>query len=123
MAIDSLADDAGRMAIAKICMDGKNIALISAYAPNAFDAAFYGLLTKALLELTGFHLVLGADFNAVWDSSMDTTGGIETRDQRLASKAMRKWAADTGMVDIWRMLNPSQKSSHFTQGDINPFRG
>ena len=38
--IDSWADDAGRIAIAKNCMDGKNIALISAYAPNAFSAIF-----------------------------------------------------------------------------------
>ncbi|XP_030285314.1 acyl-CoA-binding protein-like isoform X1 [Sparus aurata] len=31
----------------------------------------------------GFHLVLGADFSAVWDSSMDRTGRIESRDQPL----------------------------------------
>ena len=69
--IDSWTDNAGRMAIAKIRMNGKNIAHISAYAPNAFDAAFYRLLTKALLDLTGFHLVLVDDFYAVWDRSME----------------------------------------------------
>lgn len=111
--IDSWSDDAGRIAIAKIRMDGKNIALISAYAPNVFDVAFYHLLTKTLLDLTGFQLVLGADFNAVWDNSMDKTGGIESRDQRLASEALRQWAYDTGMVDIWRMLNPSLKDFSF----------
>lgn len=63
--IDSWADGAGGIAIAKICMDGKNISFISAYAPSAFDIAFYNLLTKSLLDLAGFHLVLGADFNAV----------------------------------------------------------
>ena len=94
-------------------MDGKNVALISAYAPNAFDVAFYELLTKSLLDLTGFHLVLGADFNAVWDSNMDTTGDIESRDQCLASEAFRQWATDTGMVDIWRMSNPSLKDFSF----------
>uniref|UniRef100_A0A671U7D5 exodeoxyribonuclease III n=1 Tax=Sparus aurata TaxID=8175 RepID=A0A671U7D5_SPAAU len=114
--IGSWVDDAGRIAIAKIRMDGKNIALISAYAPNVFDVAFYELLTKSLLDLTGFHVVLGADFNAVWDSSMDRTGGIESRDQRLASEALRQWATDTGMVDIWRMLNPSLKDFSFYSG-------
>uniref|UniRef100_A0A671XWN1 Endonuclease/exonuclease/phosphatase domain-containing protein n=1 Tax=Sparus aurata TaxID=8175 RepID=A0A671XWN1_SPAAU len=57
--IASWADDAGRIAFAKIRMDGKNIAVISAYAPNAFDVAFYELSTKSLLDLTGFHLVPG----------------------------------------------------------------
>lgn len=119
--IDTWADDAGRIAIAKIRMDGKNIALISAYAPNAFDVTFFELLTKSLLDLTGFHLVLGADFNAVWDSSMDRTGVFETRDQRLSSEALRQWATDTGMVDIWRMLNPSLKDFSFYSGRHKSF--
>lgn len=119
--IDSWADDAGRIAIAKICMDGKNIALISAYAPNVFDRTFFHLLTKSLLDLTGFHLVLGADFNAVWDSSMDRTGGSETKDQHLASEALRHWASETGMVDIWRLLNPSLKDYSFYSGRHKSF--
>uniref|UniRef100_A0A3Q3AK35 Endonuclease/exonuclease/phosphatase domain-containing protein n=1 Tax=Kryptolebias marmoratus TaxID=37003 RepID=A0A3Q3AK35_KRYMA len=56
--IGSWADDAGRIAIAKICMEGKNIAFISAYAPNTYDAAFYDMVTKSMLDLAGFHLVL-----------------------------------------------------------------
>ena len=59
--IDSWADDAGRIAIAKICMDGKNIALISAYAPNIFDASFYKFLTKTL-KLLMPSLVLVTDY-------------------------------------------------------------
>ncbi|KAI9541846.1 hypothetical protein NQZ68_026308 [Dissostichus eleginoides] len=54
----------GGIAIAKIRLDGQNIALISAYAPNTLEAGFYDLLTKTLRDLTGFHLVMGADFNA-----------------------------------------------------------
>lgn len=119
--IDSWADDAGRIAIAKIRMEGKNIAFISAYAPNMFDAAFYDLLTKTLLNLTGFYLVLGADFNAVWDPNMDRTGGFESRDQRLASEALRRWALNTGMVDVWRMLNPSLKDFSFYSGRHKSF--
>lgn len=119
--IDSWADDAGRIAIAKICMDGKNIALISAYAPNTFERTFFQLLTKSLLDLTGFYLVIGADFNAVWDSGMDRTGGSETRDQHLASEALRHWASETGMVDVWRLLNPSLKDFSFYSGRHKSF--
>lgn len=84
-----IVDKEGQVAIAKIRMDRKNITLISAYAPNSFDAGFCDLLTKSLLDLAGFPLVLGANFNAVWDSNIDRTGGTGSRDQRLASDALR----------------------------------
>ncbi|KAK1896595.1 LINE-1 retrotransposable element ORF2 protein [Dissostichus eleginoides] len=56
--IGSWTDKEGRLAIAKICLDGQNIALISAYAPNTFEAGFYDQLTKTLRDLTGFRLVM-----------------------------------------------------------------
>ncbi|KAK1904885.1 LINE-1 retrotransposable element ORF2 protein [Dissostichus eleginoides] len=111
--IGSWTDKEGRLAIAKIRLDGQNIALISAYAPNTFEAGFYDQLTKTLRDLTGFRLVMGTDFNAVWDSNMDRTGGAESRDQRLASDALRRWAAQTNMIDIWRVMNPSIKDYSF----------
>lgn len=121
--IGSWADDAGWIATAKIRMDGKNIAFFSAYAPNAYDATFYDLLTKSLLDLVGFCLVLGADFNMVWDSRMDRTGGVESRDQRVLSEALYQLATDTGTINIWHMINPSLKDFSFYSGDIKLFHG
>ena len=93
-------DSGGRIAIAKIESDGKNIAFIYAYAPNNFDADFYDLLTKTLLDLTGLLLVLG--------SSNKKTGEGENNDQRLTS------AADTGMmIGISHLMNPSVKDYIF----------
>ena len=86
--IGSWADIDGQFAIDKIGLDGKNIALTSAYDPNTFDAGFYDLLTKILLSLTDFQLVLGADFNAVWDCNIERTGKAENRDQCPASDAL-----------------------------------
>lgn len=111
--IGSWTDKEGRLAIAEIRLDRQNIALISAYSPNNFEAGFYDLLTQTLRDLTGYRLVMGADFNAVWDSNMDRTGGAENRDQRLASDALRQWAAQTNMIDIWRVMNPSIKDYSF----------
>lgn len=85
----------------------------SAYAPKKFKAGFYDLLTKTLLDLTDFRLFLSADFNAVWDSNIDRTGGVESRDQCLASDVLCQWAAHTGMIDIWRVMNPSIKDYSF----------
>lgn len=97
------ANDVGRIAIAKIRMDGKHVAFISVYAPNTYDVDFYDMLTKSMFDLVGFHLVQGANFNAVWDSCMDRKDGGKSRDQRVSSEALRQWAPDTGTVDIWHI--------------------
>lgn len=54
------SDNEGRIAIAKIHIENRDIALDSIYAPNAFDRGFYDLATKSLLDLTGFKLTIGA---------------------------------------------------------------
>lgn len=46
---------------------------------------------------------------------------LNLRDQRLAFEALRQWAIDTGMVDIWRMLNPSLKGFSFYSGRYKSF--
>uniref|UniRef100_A0A8C1MQU0 Endonuclease/exonuclease/phosphatase domain-containing protein n=1 Tax=Cyprinus carpio TaxID=7962 RepID=A0A8C1MQU0_CYPCA len=44
-----------------------------------------------------------------------------TRDQHLASEALHHWASETGMVDIWRLLNPFLKDFTFYSGRHKPF--
>lgn len=97
--------------------------LISAYAPNIFEAGFYDLLTKTLLDLAGFHLVVGADFNAVWDKNIDRTGEVENRDKRLASDAQHRLAAHAGTVDVWRNMNLSLKDYSFIRAGIDHSQG
>ncbi len=89
------------------------IALICVYAPNSFDQHFYDSLTSILLDLPEFELLIGGDFNAVWLHKTDRTGVTESRDQQLSSKALRKLAADYGLVDIWRLMNPSIRDFSF----------
>jgi len=50
--LDTWADNNGRMAIAKVEMYGRKIAITSAYAPNKFDKEFYSTLTQEMLQLT-----------------------------------------------------------------------
>lgn len=121
--IDSYwADEDGRLTMAKIQIDGQKIALMSAYAPNTFDAGFYALLSNILRDLSGFRLVIGADFNAVWDRNMDKTGGgEENADQRASSRALRQWAEETNLIDVWRTMYPSTKDYSFFSGRHRTF--
>lgn len=82
----------------------KNIGLVSVYAPNSFDEKFYDTLTKMLLALTDYCLIIGADFNAVWNHEKDRTGIY----QKSASAALRQRAFDLGVQDIWRLVNPTE---------------
>lgn len=56
-----------------------------------------------LLELSDFKLVIGADFNAAVDYSVDRSG------QKYVSEALCSWINDAGVVDLWRVLNPGVK--------------
>lgn len=62
-----------------------------------------------LLELSGFKLIIGADFNAVVNYLVDRSWHSENLDQKYASEALRSWISDTGVVDLWRILNPGVK--------------
>lgn len=57
------------------------IALVSVCAPNTFEKNFHGSLTNILQQLYDFRLIIGGDFNAVWDHVRNRTGPTEVRDQ------------------------------------------
>ena len=110
------SDSDGRITIAKIRLEGKMIALVSVYAPNVLDKEFYNLLTKTLLDLTEFKIIVGSDFNATWQLGLDRSTSIESREQALTSAELRAWADSTGLVDIWRLMNPSVRDYSFFSG-------
>lgn len=49
--IEAWSDKEGRIAIAKICINGMHIALVSVYAPNVYEPNFNHLLTQSLVKL------------------------------------------------------------------------
>lgn len=113
--IELIQDIQGRIVIVKMQIYNKNIALVSVYAPNIFDKKFYNTLTRMLLDLTNYSLIIGADFNAVWNHEKDRTGICESREQKSASVALRQWAFDLGVIDIWCMVNPTESDfSHLS---------
>lgn len=103
--LDTWADNKGRITVAKVHIENRDVALVSIYAPNTFKKEFYEQITKVLLELSGFKFIIGADFNAVVDYSVDRLGNSENLNQKYASEALCSWINDTGVVDLWHILN------------------
>ncbi len=82
------------------------ISHVSIYAPTAFDKEFCEQINKVLPELSGFKFIIGADFNAVMDHSLDRSGQSENIEQKQASEALQSWT-NKGVVDHWHVLNPN----------------
>jgi len=118
--LDVWADLTGQITIAKVEYSNRKIALISLYAPNTFNAEFYKTLTAVMLELPDFAFIVGGDFNAVWDPAIDRSGASETANQRQSSAALKAWAQDTGLVDLWCLVNPTSKDFPFSPPGIGP---
>ena len=106
-------DNIGRAVLAKVEISGRKIALWSIYAPNTYDRQFYPILLDKMLVHDDFTLLVGGDFNATWNNSMDKTGTSESSDQRASSSAMRSWANSLGLLDLWRAMNPLVKAYTF----------
>ena len=107
--------------ITKVEFHARKIALISAYAPNTFDSAFYNTLITEMLELTDYPFIVGADFNAVWDPVVDRSNATASREQGQATNALKSWADSLGLKDIWRTVNPSSKDFTFFSGRHQSF--
>ena len=78
-----------------------------------FEKDFYDSLTQHMLELTENSIVVGADMNAVWDSALDRSHARASRDQELATDALRSWVQSLGLVDVWQSSNPGLKDFSF----------
>lgn len=100
-------DDQGRIVVAKVHVKHRNIALVSVYAPNGFEGEFFDHLTKTLLDLPDFKLIIGTDFNAVLDPTLDRSGQTATLEQEKTSKALKKLLENLGLVDLWCLFNPN----------------
>lgn len=72
-----------------------------------------------MLQLTDYSFIVGAAFNAVWDPALDRTHATYSGEQSLATDALRCWAINLGLTDIWRLNNPSIKVLLFSPAGIN----
>lgn len=74
-----------------------------------------------MLQLTDYFLIVGADFNAVWDPVLDRSNATSSREQGLATNALKSKASNLGLTDIWRSVNPSVKDYTFFSGRHKSF--
>lgn len=103
-------DLTGRIAFAKILLYGKKILLLSAYAPNSYDPAFFDQLTTILQDHLDSAVILGTDMNAVLLPEMDKSGPSSGSS---ATTALNNLVANHSLIDVWRRHNPNLKQYTF----------
>lgn len=86
------SDHTGRLCFCFASIQGKKVAFVSIYAPTIFDPQFFLWLSKELLLLNEYSLIVGADMNTFYDSNLDRSNQSITNTQALSSKALRRFS-------------------------------
>lgn len=104
-------DNEGRMICVQAMVNGTKMILCNIYAPNKGDPLFFHQVNKLLGEFEG-HIILAGDFNQVSDPFLDRSklsGSTMSRDRA----AIHMICEDMGLVDIWRLINFSDREYTF----------
>lgn len=112
----------GRVIILEANVQDTVFKLINIYAPNkeGEQIVFYNniklLLNKYEIDLND-NIVMGGDYNVIFDPKLDKKGGIErTKDAVL--NVIDEIVTVTELHDIWRLKNPNKRV--FTWRQKNP---
>ena len=115
--LKSFSDPEGRFIIVDISTENKTLTLVNIYAPNKDDADFFEKVFNHLLTFDCVKLILGGDFNLVFDVHKDNRDGNPVTHEKCLKKF--KYIMDSlDRIDIWRVLNSDAK--RFTWKRRNP---
>lgn len=110
--IKQIKDSSGRMIIILVEIQGQKMVLANVYAPNGDAPEFFVELESKLGVMGQHYLVLGGDLNLLMDPILDHSGASVQRAPR-AALTLRRICKAWGLVDIWRILNPSGRDYTF----------
>ena len=113
---DSKIDSQGRFIFVKLEIDGEKFILLNIYGPTkqSEKQSFFSKIANNFVELDisiNDKLVLGGDFNVIFDSSIDKKGGREKIE--AVPRSLSQIIETYDMVDLWRIQHPALKRFSF----------
>ena len=102
------SDPNGRFLICDIDADSKCLTVANIYAPNEDDPNFFQAFFDHLSNFKCGEIIIGGDFNLVFDVEKDKRGGL-ARTHKNALKVIRDFSENLGLSDVWRLLNPEAR--------------
>ena len=114
----TLTDELGNYLILNGRLEGKNICIGSIYGPNGTEPNFFTDLGHLLHDFSADNLIIGGDFNCVWDLNRDPNTNIDLKGANgipnvRNSMALHKIARDLNLTDALRSKCPLSKSYSF----------
>ena len=74
------------------------------YAPNKDHPNFFQVFCDHLSNFICEEIIIGGDFNLVFDVKKDKRGGL-ARTHKNALKVIQDVSENLGLTDIWRLFN------------------
>ena len=105
-------DSHGRYILLEAMIQDSPFLLLNIYAPNksAEQCDFFKTIfeeLKSSFTLSDFSVVVGGDFNVMFDQDLDRSGGIKrTKD---SVKILEDICLEHDFIDIWRVRHPTEK--------------
>lgn len=68
---------------------------------QTYDASFFPNVSKTLLSLQDYSVIVGSDMNAMLDTILDRSNSSVTVAQSQSSTALRMFTKDFDVCDVW----------------------
>ena len=109
--LSSKVDDQGRYILVHAMIQDTPFLLINIYAPNkcAEQSEFFKSISNEINTCVTLDcsIVLGGDFNVIFDPELDGSGGIKKKKESV--KNLEDICLEQDLVDIWRIRNPRER--------------
>jgi len=92
-------------------INGITVVLCNIYAPNIGVPSFFYEVNKTSGEMEG-QIIVAGDFNQVWDAFLDKSK-FSNQPHPKDRAAIHMMSEDNGLVDICRLMNPSEREYTF----------
>uniref|UniRef100_A0A1A7ZMF0 Endonuclease/exonuclease/phosphatase domain-containing protein n=1 Tax=Nothobranchius furzeri TaxID=105023 RepID=A0A1A7ZMF0_NOTFU len=118
--LHDVRDPEGRFILIKGLIFGRPFTILNVYAPNTDSPNFISqivLLFNQHCDSFGF---MGGDFNCIHNARLDKSSSAPVSNPR-ASSTLKGLCMDSGLIDVWRTLNPNTKDYSFFSHPHNSY--
>lgn len=110
--INTISDVNGRFLIVIGELHSVHVTMVNIYGPNVDDAGFFRKVFDKIPDLTTTNLIIAGDYNTVLDWRLDRSSQKQAGPSN-ASVTLNNLISSVNLVDIWRLLHPTDREYSF----------
>lgn len=108
----TISDNDGRYVLISGYLYGEQILIGCIYGPNVYEASFLPKLLSDVTSINSSYIVLGGDFNCVFDPCIDQSPPKLSPTSRKSVR-LQEFCHDLDLFDTWRVTNPTERDYTF----------